>query len=224
MRNLIFTFLFLSVFTGIFAQEVKVIHWDDLIADDLISDEVNFDDAFEKLTEDQIDDLSYIVRMRMLQERKPGSVGAESLKKIEEKEKKLTAEGVDIEGMIAQRTAIMELRKKNAEAVVDSLNGLYIRMIGYLLALDFEGKKGVEFLLVPWVGACIHTPPPPPNQIVYIKFDKGFETTSLFAPVWVEGTLLTKSLTKELFLVDGKAQINLGYSMSPNSIENYFGK
>jgi hypothetical protein len=217
MRNLIFTFLFLTVFTGIFAQEVKVITWDDLI-----SEEVKFDDPFEKLTEDQIDDLSYIARMRMLQERKPGTVGAESLKTIEEKEKKLTAEGVDIEYMFAQRTAIMELRKKNAEAVVDSLNGLYIRMIGYLLPLDFEGKKGVEFLLVPWVGACIHTPPPPPNQIVYIKFDKGFETTSRFAPVWIEGPLLTKSITKELFLVDGKAQINLGYSMSAEKIWDYY--
>ena len=159
--------------------------------------------------------------MRMLQERKPGSMGDESLKKIEEKEKKLTAEGVDIEGMFGQRTAIMELRKKNAETVVDSLNGLYIRMIGYLLPLDFEGKKGVEFLLVPWVGACIHTPPPPPNQIVYIKFDKGFETTSRFAPVWIEGTLLTKSLTKELYLVDGESEINVGYAMSANKIWDY---
>jgi len=95
-------------------------------------------------------------------------------------------------------------------------------MIGYLLPLDFDGKNGVEFLLVPWVGACIHTPPPPQNQIVFIKFDKGFETSSLFAPVWVEGTLRTKSLTKELFLVDGISEINVGYAMSPSLIEGYY--
>jgi len=118
MRNIIFTFLFLTVFTSLFAQEVKVIQWHNLV-----SDEVIFDDPFEKLTEDQIYDLSYVARMRMLQERKPGSVGAESLKTIEEKEKKLTAEGVDIEGLLAQRAAITELRTKRAEAVVDSLNG-----------------------------------------------------------------------------------------------------
>ncbi|MEZ5199680.1 MAG: DUF3299 domain-containing protein [Bacteroidales bacterium] len=192
MRNLIFTLLFLTVFTSIFAQEVKVLQWDDLISEDQISYEAKSDDPFEKLTEDQIDDLSYIGRMRMLQERKPGSVGDESLKKIEEKEKKLTAEGVDIEYMFAQRTAIMELRKKNAEAVVDSLNGLHIRMIGYLLPLDFEGKKGVEFLLVPWVRGLHPHSATAADQIVYIRFDKGFETTSLYAPVWVEGTLLTK--------------------------------
>ena len=34
------------------------------------------------------------------------------------------------------------------------------------LPLEFSGKRVTEFLLVPWVGACIHTPPPPPNQIV----------------------------------------------------------
>ena len=84
MRNIIFTFLFLSVFASIFAREAKVIQWYNLI-----SDEVKFDDPFEKLTEGQIYDLSYIARMRMLQERKPGSVGAESLKTIKEKEKKL---------------------------------------------------------------------------------------------------------------------------------------
>ncbi|RXP60923.1 DUF3299 domain-containing protein [Lutibacter sp. HS1-25] len=219
MRKLIFTFLFLTVFTSIFAQEVKVIHWDDLI-----SDEVKFDDPFEKLTEEQIDETSYIARIRMLQERKPGSVNAEILKKVQEKEKKLTAEGVDIEYLIAQRTAIMELRKKKAETVVESLNGLNIRMSGYLLPLDFDGKNAFEFLLVPWVGACIHTPPPPPNQIVYIKFDEGFKTTSRFAPVWVEGTLSTKSLTKELFLADGIDNINMGYSMSAKKIWNYNDK
>ncbi len=82
MRNIIFTFLFLTVFTSLFAQEVKVIQWYNLV-----SDEVEFDDPFEKLTEDQIYDLSYVAKMRMLKERKPGSVGDESLKTIEEKEK-----------------------------------------------------------------------------------------------------------------------------------------
>ena len=103
MRNIIFTFLFLTIFTSLFSQEVKVIQWYNLV-----SDEVKFDDPFEKLTEDQIYDLSYVARMRMLKERKFGSVGDETLKTIEETEKKLTAEGVDIEGLLAQREAITE--------------------------------------------------------------------------------------------------------------------
>jgi hypothetical protein len=216
MRNIIFTFLFLTVFTSLFSQEVKVIQWYHLV-----SDEVKFDDPFEKLTEDQIYDLSYVARMRMLKERKFGSVGNESLKTIEEKEKKLTAEGVDIEGLLAQREAITKLRRERAEAVVDSLNGLYVRMIGYLLPLDFDGKKGVEFLLVPWVGACIHTPPPPQNQIIFIEFEEGYSSSSRFEPVWIEGVLRTESLTKELFLVDGISEIGMGYSMRPKSIEKY---
>ena len=48
-------------------------------------------------------------------------------------------------------------------------------MPGYLLPLEFSGKLVSEFLLVPWVGACIHTPPPPPNQIVHVKTDKPIE-------------------------------------------------
>ena len=216
MRNIIFTFLFLTVFTSIFAQKVKVIQWHNLV-----SEEVNFDDPFEKLTEDQIYDLSYVARMRMLKERKFGSVGEETLKKIEAIEKKLTAEGVDIEGLLAQREAITKLRGERAEAVVDSLNGLYVRMLGYLLPLDFDGKKGVEFLLVPWVGACIHTPPPPQNQIIYIAFEEGYSSSSRYDPVWIEGVLRTESVTKELFLVDGNSEIRLGYTMRPKSIEKY---
>jgi uncharacterized protein len=50
-----------------------------------------------------------------------------------------------------------------------------------------------EFLLVPFVGACIHVPPPPPNQIVYVKAEKGFEVSGSFDPVYVTGTLKVAS-------------------------------
>ena len=43
------------------------------------------------------------------------------------------------------------------------------------MPLDFESTTVKEFLLVPFVGACIHVPPPPANQIIYVKSDKGFE-------------------------------------------------
>ena len=54
-----------------------------------------------------------------------------------------------------------------------ALDGKTIRIPGYVLPLEFSGSKVTEFLLVPWVGACIHTPPPEPNQIVYVKARQG---------------------------------------------------
>jgi uncharacterized protein len=73
--------------------------------------------------------------------------------------------------------------------LVESLNGQSVRIDGYLLPLDFESLKVSEFLLVPYVGACVHVPPPPANQVIYIKLKDGYEVTDAFAPVSITGTL-----------------------------------
>ena len=72
---------------------------------------------------------------------------------------------------------------------VPQLAGQRIRLPGYVVPLE-ESKDGLrEFLLVPYFGACLHTPPPPANQIVFIRSKtpvKGFRTMDT---VWVNGTL-----------------------------------
>ena len=77
--------------------------------------------------------------------------------------------------------------------MVTELNGKRVRIGGYVVPLDFEATTIKEFLLVPFVGACIHVPPPPANQIVYVKSDKGFEIGGQFDPVWVTGTMKTET-------------------------------
>ncbi|MEY4428027.1 MAG: hypothetical protein RLZZ182_716, partial [Pseudomonadota bacterium] len=73
--------------------------------------------------------------------------------------------------------------------VNDAMNGVSGRLPGYIVPLE-EGPKGLkEFLLVPYYGACIHSPPPPANQIVHVRLNqpvKGFRTMDT---VWVHGTL-----------------------------------
>ena len=73
--------------------------------------------------------------------------------------------------------------------VVQSLDGKRVHIGGYVVPLDFEATRVKEFLLVPFVGACIHVPPPPANQIVYVKTEQGFDVQGTFDPVWVTGTL-----------------------------------
>jgi hypothetical protein len=101
------------------------------------------------------------------------------------------------------------------------LNGQNVRLPGYLLPLEFSGKQVSEFLLVPWVGACIHTPPPPPNQIVHVKPEKPVEMNGMFAPVWVTGQMTTGAIKKILSLVDGSADIDVGYSLRASVVEPY---
>jgi uncharacterized protein len=73
--------------------------------------------------------------------------------------------------------------------VVASLDGKRVHIGGYIVPLDFDATRVKEFLLVPFVGACIHVPPPPANQIVYVKTEQGFDVQGTFDPVWVTGTL-----------------------------------
>ena len=78
-----------------------------------------------------------------------------------------------------------------APAVVAELDGKAVSIGGYVVPLDFDATTVKEFLLVPFVGACIHVPPPPANQIIYVKSDKGFEVGGVFDPVTVTGTIKT---------------------------------
>jgi hypothetical protein len=78
-------------------------------------------------------------------------------------------------------------------AVVAELNGKHVKIGGYVVPLDFEATSVKEFLLVPFVGACIHVPPPPANQIIYVKAAKPFSISGAFDPVSVVGKLQTET-------------------------------
>ncbi len=83
--------------------------------------------------------------------------------------------------------------------VVSSLNGLKVRIPGYVVPLDFNAEnKYKEFLLVPYFGACLHTPPPPPNQIIYVTSEEGVEVANIQEPYWLEGVMSTGEFTSDL--------------------------
>jgi hypothetical protein len=196
------------------AVQVRQLGWADLIK------KVEFEDPFESLTPDQLGDLGMVARVRMLQAA-GRQVSEGTIKEMEEAALRLEKGGVDIDGLLARRAEIRELRRQRAHAVVDDLHGQQVRMPGYALPLEFSGTRITEFLLVPWVGACIHTPPPPPNQIVYVKLEKGIENAGQFKPVWVTGEMTVKAATKNLYLVDGSSGINVGYSLQASLVESY---
>jgi len=97
------------------------------------------------------------------------------------------------------------------------LNGARVRIPGFVVPLE-RGKDGLidEFLLVPYFGACIHVPPPPPNQIVYVKMRSGAGLKSIEDAQWVTGTLHTTVKTSELgaaaYTLDGESMEPYQYS------------
>jgi hypothetical protein len=87
----------------------------------------------------------------------------------------------------------------NAAPVVESLDGKRIRLPGFVVPLETDGQKLKEFLLVPYYGACIHVPPPPANQTVYVIVpDSEAKIRQAFDTVWVTGTLSAKPFTSDL--------------------------
>ena len=56
----------------------------------------------------------------------------------------------------------------NATKLNPVLDGAYIKMPGYIIPIDLSTKGVTSLVLVPYVGACLHTPPPPPNQLVFV--------------------------------------------------------
>lgn len=93
-------------------------------------------------------------------------------------------------GKMDQMEVIKYLDKLGKQSIAE-LNKTYAKMPGYLVPLNMDAKQmATELLLVPTMGACVHVPPPPPNQIVYIKYDKGLKVTeAAYTPYWVTGTL-----------------------------------
>lgn len=99
--------------------------------------------------------------------------------------------------------------------VNQQLDGKKIKLAGFIAPLDWE-KEGElrEFLLVPYFGACIHSPPPPANQILYVYLEKPLEGYTSMDTIWVYGTL---KLEKH----DSGSMGVSGYMMKPDKIERY---
>jgi hypothetical protein len=85
--------------------------------------------------------------------------------------------------------SMLNVRSAIVPPKIAALNGQRVRVPGFIVPLEDFQEKAKEFLLVPYFGACVHTPPPPPNQMIFVKMTGGSASLALFDPVWIEGVL-----------------------------------
>ncbi len=85
--------------------------------------------------------------------------------------------------------ATLDYRSGKVSDTLRALHGKQVRIPGFIVPLEDFQEEAKEFLLVPYFGACVRYPPPPPNQLVYAKMSGGKTKLSWFEPVWIEGTL-----------------------------------
>jgi uncharacterized protein len=99
------------------------------------------------------------------------------------------AESLKDDDALAQEL-MAELREiLDTAPTVDRFDGQAVRLPGYIVPLEQDASGLREFLLVPYFGACIHTPPPPANQIVHVRARRPVQGFASMSAVWVSGTL-----------------------------------
>jgi len=105
--------------------------------------------------------------------------------------------------------------QQSPNAPVNSeLEGKLVKIPGFIVPLDVAKDGTVsEFFLVPYFGACIHVPPPPANQIVYVTTRKGIALDSIYEAYWITGTMKMQNKSTRL----GAA----AYSLSADNVEIY---
>lgn len=101
----------------------------------------------------------------------------------------------------------------NATKLNPALDGAYIKMPGFIIPIDMTTKGVTSFVLVPYVGACIHTPPPPPNQLVFVTTKTPWEAENLWDAVWVIGEISHGIRTTEV--------AQTGYLLEADAMEIY---
>ncbi|MGD1898587.1 MAG: DUF3299 domain-containing protein [Phormidesmis sp.] len=193
--------------------------------DDLKSQSTHLRNPYEHLTTTQTYQLSELYQLReWIKVNQPAPESLER-KELQRLEALFVAEGMDTDELLkeadeARAYWAAQSRATNTD-VVDSL----VLIDGYVLPLGADAgqvrsqeKQMNEFLLVPYAGACVHVPAPPPNQMVYIKTSEAVDNPGIFSPVQVEGELQAHEGSYELFQLDGSRTVDVSYTMNLRSI------
>ena len=123
------------------------------------------------------------------------------------------APGLVREGSSAELALMREMREIWDKAPTRTeLAGVRVRLPGYVVPLEQADGKISEFLLVPYFGACIHSPPPPANQIVHVTLKSPVAARTMDV-VWVSGTMSTDRRDTGMGVS--------GYAISGEKVERY---
>jgi len=188
----------------------RTLDWEDLAPsmDDLAK-------RFDHLTDEQLGTLNEIYSLKQWRQVVGDKVVvSDSVKEdIAELEESLQAQNLDVDDLLVKFEAAMSEYKQRSSQPVRALDDKDVRLPGYVLPLEFNGTAVSEFFLVPYVGACIHTPPPPANQIVLVKLNQTYKPDGLYEPVWVTGKMKIVKSQHELGYKDGVGSVTSTYRL-----------
>lgn len=196
------------------ASAQSVITWDDLE-----SQSTSLKNPYEHLSSDQTYRLSSLFQLQHWIEENQPKPDSKEAQEVERLARSLADQGLDVEALLAQVEQAQAYWRSQSQTTNANLENRSVRLSGYVLPLSENSAQQVtQFLLVPYVGACIHVPPPPPNQMIYVKPPAAIENPGLFSPISVEGQIHQQPGDYELFRVDGSQSVKVSYAMTMTAI------
>lgn len=118
-----------------------------------------------------------------------------------------------LQGLIDHESIPLSSSQPASTGVRTDWNGQIVRLPGFIVPIDYSGTGVTAFILVPFVGACVHVPPPPANQLVFVTTEKPYESAGLFEPITVTGMFGTASTSTQL--------ADIAYALSADRIAPY---
>lgn len=119
-----------------------------------------------------------------------------------------------LRGLIEHENAPLVSQQPQSSGVRTDWNGQTVRLPGFIVPIEYKGTGVTAFILVPYVGACIHVPPPPANQLVFVTTSTPYESEGLFEAVNVTGMFGVSSISTQL--------AEIGCALSADRIEPYY--
>jgi hypothetical protein len=111
-------------------------------------------------------------------------------------------------------STLKTLTSMQASSPALALNNKVVSVPGFMVPLEDDADEVTEFLLVPFSGACIHVPPPPPNQMIYVKLLRNQKAKMSFSePITVTGLLHVQTVDSPYG--------NVSFSMDGDSVRPY---
>ena len=193
------------------AGEVAHLDWSQLI-DQSAQD---YDDPYRDLSTEQLVSLVTVAQLREKAEQGK-SIDKEQLSR---KTASLTAEGIDVDDLIANRWIVADRRERAATSGNKAVDGREVILSGFVIAGPADADGMATAYLVPERGMCSHMPPPKPNQMVRLRLPGNWQPRAMYQPVQVSGLLSIEPTTHTVQVVDGPVPMHATYSMDVSTIE-----
>ena len=202
--------------TGVAARSIQ---WSDLAP----QNGKPFIDPFTKLTDDQIADLGYVIRVRRMIVEDKISAEGEDAKDAEKLARRLEEQGVDIVWLTAQRARVQQLRNMQVEgaskSIGESLRNQRVSLKGFAIPIKSDQGRIKEFFLVPTYSACSHEDAPPRLQVVFVATEQGIANPGRRTPIRVTGEISANTMSRTIVNAGGPVRVHSAYTMLVPTVE-----